>query len=312
MRSRVAISSLVLLSFFSCATAPPRVDLASDLLAVAEGGAVPEGFRVRADWLRDGRMMTAELFGNGAGTLDDETAFRIPAGELHLLGRSIERSGFAAMPGMIGDTKKTKHIRGKLTVSTGRTGKTVVQLLAGHQSEALAALAAEVITIAQNAARSGQRVESLSEGLRKLREGDLPLEALRITAQRRDDRAEPSESGWLLRVRGREATARSIDRVAGYGRLHRVTLTEDEGRRLVTLLAEEDVATLPNNLYAPLYTDLRVDVLNQSKDLQARRYSGVTAETHGARQAAFDRIYDALHAIAARAVESGDVVPAIE
>jgi hypothetical protein len=43
-----------------------------------------------------------------------------------------------------------------------------------------------------------------------------------------------------------------------------------------------------------MYTDLRVTVLNRSRDLQARRYAGVSRNTHGEPQKAFDRAIDAL------------------
>ena len=54
---------LLLLS--GCTTVPPApVDDARAL-------------RVRADWLRDNRMVSAELFGSGAGIWNDEVAFRV-------------------------------------------------------------------------------------------------------------------------------------------------------------------------------------------------------------------------------------------
>lgn len=284
----------------ACASAPPpRAHDAADL-------------RVRADWLRENEMVAAEIFGSGAGIWNDQVAFRVTEDDLRGLQRSIEQAGFASMPPMIGNTRKTKNIRGKVTVSSGRSGKTVVQLLVGDQSEALAGVAAEVITIARNAARTGTRAESLPDGLRKLATGELPLEALRISVQRRDDRPQPQERGWLLRIRGREATVRAVDTQNGYGSIRRIILGDDELRRIVTLLADSDFASLPANLYAPMYTDFRVDVLDQSRDLQARRYAGVTAETHGPRQRAFDAAFDALRGIAARASETGEVVPVIE
>ena len=284
----------------ACASAPPP----------PAGGAAD--LRVRANWLRENEMVAAEIFGSGVGVWNDQVAFRVSDDELRGLQRAIEQAGFASMPPMIGNTKKTKNIRGKVTVSSGRAGKTVVQLLVGEQSEALAGLAAEVITIARNAARGGTRAESLDDGLRKLERGELPAEALRVSVQRRDDRPQPQERGWLLRIRGREATVREIDARSGYGSPRRIVLTDEELRRLVTLLAGSDAASLPANLYAPMYTDFRVDVLDQSRDLQARRYADVTPETHGARQRAFDAAFDALRGIAARASETGEVIPVIE
>ena len=58
--------------------------------------------------------------------------------------------------------------------------------------------------------------------------------------------------------------------------------------------SDADPDSLPPNLYASMYTDLRVTVLSRSRDLQARRYAGVSRNTHGEPQKAFDRAIDAL------------------
>ena len=266
--------------------------------------------RVRAEWQRGPEMESAEIHGSGAGVWNDQVALRVSPGDVRAIARSIDEARFAAMPDRFG--KGRKKIRGKVTVSTDGAAKTVVQMADGERSEALATLAAEVITIGRNAAKNGTRAQSLADGLQKVAAGALPLEALRVFVQRRDDRSEARQAGWLLHIRGREAIARAVDPKSGYGNAHRIVLTEDDLRSIVTLLRESDFATLPNTLYAPMYTDFRVDVLDRSRDLQARRYGGVSAKTHGARQEAFDRAFEKARALAQRALREGGVVPTSE
>ena len=278
------------------------VALLAALLAAGGG----DSFRVRADWEREHEMESAEIHANGAGIWNDEVAFRLQPEDVGRIKRSIDGARFASMPDRFG--KGRKRIRGKVTVSTAGAVKTVVQMADAPRSEALATLAAEVITLARNAAKSGTRAESLGDGLQKLGTGALPLEALRVFAQRRDD----GGAGWLVHIRGREAIARAVEPTSGYGSARRIVLTDDELRGLVTLLRESDFTTLPNNLYASMYTDFRVEVLNRSRDLQARAYGGVTAETHGARQQAFDRAFASVHTLAQRALREGVEVPTTE
>ena len=143
----------------------------------------------------------------------------------------------------------------------------------------------------------------LADALSRLASGAIPPESIRLTVQRRDDRPTPTERGFLLRLRGREAVARPFTN--GYGPPRRLVLTDAEFAQLAFALRECDPATLPENLYAPMYTDFRIEILGRSRDLQARTYSGVTPTTHGARQAAFDALIDRLRELADRVIRDG-------
>lgn len=290
-----------------------RTDLTKTIDAFAGSAAIPETLRIRVEWERNGAMTTAELFGDGGGTWNDEVALRLKPEDIRTALRALDEAHFGAMVERFGDPEpEFITMKGKVALSTGTTGKSVVQLTRGPQSEPFAALAARLLAIAQKAAPSGTTIESLAEGLSEIAAGRLPAAALRITAQRRDDRSGSDEPGWLLQTRTREATARPFTNRGGYGPSRMIVLTNDELRELATALRDADPDSLPPNLFAPMYTDLRVTVLNRSRDLQARRYAGVSRNTHGERQKAFDRAIDALSAIAQRTLEQGRPVPMIE
>jgi hypothetical protein len=267
-------------------------------------GASTTGLRVRVDWVRSGAMTTAEVYGNGAGIYDDRIALRLSSSDLSAVVRALVQSRLAAMPSRFGEADSDfMKMQGRVTVDVDRIGKSVIQIDQGPQSEPLAILAAEIITVAERASRGGVTVDDLSDALAKLAAGSIPPETIRLTVQRRDDRPSPTERGWLLRLRGREAVARSFTN--GYGPPRRLVLTDAEFAQLAVVLRETNPSTLPENLYAPMYTDFRIDILGRSRDLQARTYSGVSPTTHGARQAAFDALIERLHALAERVIREG-------
>lgn len=201
-------------------------------------------------------------------------------------------------------------MQGRITVDVDRTGKTVLQMEQGPQSEPLAILAAEIITVAERASRGGMTVADLADGLAKLASGAIPPETIHLTVQRRDDRPSPTERGWLLRLRGREAVARPFAAATGYGPPRRLILTDDEFAQLAASLRETDPSTLPANVYAPMYTDFRVDILGRARDLQARPYSGVSPTTHGGGQVAFDGLIERLRSLADRVIREGTATAA--
>jgi hypothetical protein len=269
-------------------------------------GASPAGLRVRVDWLRSGAMTTAEVYGSGAGIFDDRVALHLSDSDLRAIVRALAQSKFAAMPSRFGEADSDfLKMQGRVTVDVDRIGKSVVQIEQGPQSEPLAILAAELITVAEHASRGGVNVDSLPDALSRLASGAIPPETIRMTVQRRDDRPSPSERGFLLRLRGREAVARPFTTGSGYGPPRRLVLTDAEFAQLAAALRETDPATLPENLYAPMYTDFRIEILSRSRDLQARPYSGVSAATHGARQIAFDTLIDRLRTLAERVIRDG-------
>ena len=76
----------------------------------------------------------------------------------------------------------------------------------------------------------------------------------------------------------------------GYSEPRSRQLTRDEFARLIESLDKFEIEELPANLYAKDYTDVRLEVLSWKKDVQARAFSGMTPQTHGAKQQQFERL----------------------
>jgi hypothetical protein len=95
----------------------------------------------------------------------------------------------------------------------------------------------------------------------------------------------------LLHIRGGEAVARLVAQ-------RRLLITSQELRRIAKLLLD-----LPPIATAQVYTELRVEVLNQSAEVQARPEMAVAPNKD------FDRIVDHLRGIAQRALTTGSPAP---
>lgn len=303
MRRAVLLIAVALLTMRCAATADeeererraaPNRTLARAIDDVARGGAAND-FRVRVEWSRAGRMVSAELYGNGAGIWNDERAFRVAPAEIGATAKAISDARFAAMPERFGEGESDfLTMRGKVSVAVGDAAKTVVQIDRGAQSDALAGLAAGILARAEAGGRAGVGAESLDDGLRKIASGGLPAEALRVSVQQRGD------AGFLLQIRGGDAIARRFAAKSGFGAPRRLRVN-------VRDLAKElqEIALLQNG-YAPEYTELRVEVLGRVEERLAR------PESAGRRDAGFGRAVEALRAIAARTLTDGKPAPAAE
>jgi hypothetical protein len=236
--------------------------------------------KVSVTWLREGSMSSATVFGNGV-VLTKIEQVSVPAERVRQLLESFRAAGFAEMPERYGEEASERlDIRGKVTLRVGREEKTVVQLLAGPRSTELERLANETLALANG---RGVRISNLDDGLRKIGDGRLAPEALRVVAQRRG-----SPSGWLLRVEGREAVAQPFG-TAGFGEARRRTLEVGEVRALARALVKQFPMALPQVVGAHEDSELAIEVLDQTKDVQGR--TAVASEAMRADHAA---AYEAL------------------
>jgi hypothetical protein len=289
----------------------------------ALAGGSREGLRIDAECRRpDGSYPSATVFGNGVAIWNRERQARLPEDEVRGLLEAFRSAGFAAMEDTYGGTGAPANPPARtpadppgsghaaaptltcaVSLRLGGAAKRVNQLAEGARSEPLARLAAAVLDACEGAGRNGAGAASLTDGLRKIVTGDLPPEVLRIDAHREGDG--PAATGWLLTIEGGAVTSRSFQGAAGYGEPRTMRLPPDEVALLARLLVGQGVESLPFNLYADQYTDLSIEVLNRKISVQARRFAGMTAETHGEKQQGFDRAVDFLEALHLRALAEG-------
>lgn len=264
-------------------------------------------------WRFEGEYVSVRLFGNGVGIWKRETLFRIPPADARSLVRKLAAAKFGALPDTLGEVE-ARVLTGRVIVVAGAVRKTVSQEADGPQLATVTDIAQTLLQAGKAAAaKDGVRVSSFAEGFGALGDGRLAPEALDLFVRRKTLQTPGGTAeDWDLRLRG----GRVYDRIiggAGHGDVTRaLALSPGEFEELARELAAADVATLPLNLYSPVYTDLDVTLLNQSRKIQARQFAGMTAATHGAKQQAFDSLMKSLVALHARAVKEGRVIEAVD
>lgn len=202
------------------------------------------------------------------------------------------------------------RLKGSIEVHAGEVVKSVQQMLEGEQSETLEALAKEILALCRSAAQKGTGASSLAEGLDKLASRALAPETLQVILQRRAEGAQKAsqETTWVLDMEGRRVTDQLLPAGQTPPPLRVFVLSDADFLGLVRLLAEAHVGEIPINVYEPLYTDLRLGVLNHLRTITGRKFFNMTAETHGEKQKAFDRVYDGFRVLHERVGREGRAV----
>jgi hypothetical protein len=294
----------------SAADAEPAGALARLLAGEVALAEVPD-LRITVGCLKDGGWRSLELFSDGLGFWGERTQIRLSPNRMEGILESFRSSGFAEWAEEFGRSpegpKTPPPPKGsgqparmicQVRLAAAGEAKEVRQFDKGEVSEALRRLAYEILAAGEEVAGDGLTVGGLSEGLRKLQEGELDRRALELQVHRRP--AEPAGAeapGWILRMRGLEAELQRYSAAGTLGPIEIRRLERGAFEALVRSLVEHGMATLPPNLWSAQYTDLRLSVLGFAKEVQARQFAGMTPTTHGERQADFSALFDVLQAL---------------
>ena len=262
--------------------------------------------RIDVDWLRGTKPVTARIYGDGVGIWDRSSQFTLARDQVVAALKVFRDARFGAMPAsfgrdMEGEDESPVRLKGQVVLRIGPQVKRVAQMEDGDQSTGLAGIAEKLLAICAGPAARGKGAGSLAEGIRLLEEKKLSPQVLSVAVQR----GEGSGERWILRVDGRTVTDRAIRPGGSVSVPRRLTLSEADFLAFVKSLNEAQVEALPSNLYAHVYTDLRVSLLGHSRSLTAREFHNMKPETHGAKQQSFDRIFAALETLHERAEKNG-------
>lgn len=295
--------------------APPAANpLDAALEARILGKASPDDVRIEASWYREPGHQSVRIWGDGLGVWQERTQFRLSKDEVLSILKLLYAARVGTMPApdpkkpgdpakdLVG--KSPLKLLGELRVSVGSSERSLQQLTKGEQSDPLRDLVVAILALCEKAAKGGVGAASFRDGLDKLSAGTLAPQTFAATVRRQASGSDAGES-WLLRMNGRRVTDRLMPRGDLPPPARELTISEAEFQGIVRLLRENDPAALPRNTWAPIYTDVTVEVLDQDRSVAARPYLGVTAETHGAQQKSFDRIYEAFRALHRRVQEDG-------
>jgi hypothetical protein len=294
----------------AAATAPNPLDAA--LEERIQGKAGLEDVEIAASWQLAQGSASARVWGTGLGIWRERTQFRLSRQEVVSLLKLLSAAKVGAMrqpdPKTPAPTPANAPLRltGELTVVAGSAQRSLQQLAKGEQSGELRSLVESILAVCEKVAKTGVGASSLEDGLAKLSKGTLAPETFEAIVRRGGEaKAGGSAESWLFRMNGRRVT----DRLMPKGELppppRELTISEADFQRIVRLLRDNDPTRLPKNVYAPAYTDVTVEILDQDRTIPARPYLGVTAQTHGVEQQKFERIYEAFRALHQRVQAEG-------
>jgi hypothetical protein len=288
--------------------------LSAGLEARIEGKKSATDFRIQVEWPRDGVLTSCWIFGDGVGLWNRQIQFRIPAAQVKAVMKEVRKEKFGALPEIFGENEGGEaELKGRITVSLGSTTKVVQQRSDGDQSETLQQLATFVFGIAQEPSRHGVTTSSLADALQMVEAGTLSPEVFEVLAQRKVDHPSAdkaaNEQSWILRINGTRVSASAMKKGAPPSQ-RELRLTKEQFRDLLKTLQKSDPASLPKNLWAPQYTVLRIQALNQVSQVSARPFAGMTAQTHAEKQQSFDEVWGQMAALYKRVQKTGKPVAA--
>ena len=265
-------------------------------------------------------MRSMRAWGDGLGVWQGKRQFRLVFHEVTATLELLHRADFAAFAPVYGGPRQIdprEHDRPddgsavliscRIRVALDGLRKESAQRAKGEQSEDLRSLAEAILAIGEGAAESGVESESLVDGLEKVGQGELDPRVFRVLLHRKPTADETAEQGpgFLLRLEGREATTRRHDPGIGYGQEITLELEASEVGNLALVLADFDPERMPVNLWAPVYTEVAIEVLDQRKSIQARPFAGLEPGTHGDLQKDFDALVQSLVGLQDKVVVEG-------
>ena len=295
-----------------------------DTVAAAIERALAEGWqdlRILTDCIIDDGFESVEIFGSGVAIWGKNAQFTLTHDQIRQHLEALREADFAHFAGRYGGRattgmelpvetggKNVTRVTCRIELELDGVSKQVRQLHRGEQSPDLRRLAEEILDGCRESASSGTTAADLDDGLEKAAAGELAPETVDILFHHKPALGEDSE-GWLLRLRGLEASSRTFRPGEGYTDVLLLELHPDDLADLLRQLAEQAPGELPINLYAEHYTDLKISVLDQRKSIQARQFADLTPTRHGEQQQRFDRIFGELQELHRRVMAAGRPEP---
>jgi len=277
--------------------------------ALLERSLADPGLRESLDLLTECRgeagMRTMGVWGDGLGVWQGRRQFSLAANEIVEVLERLQAADFVAFEPLYGGPKRQDPMKPDRThdgsailivcrvrVSLDGYSKESVQRAKGEQSEELKSLAEGLLAIGEEAASNGVEAADLLDGLEKVGRGELDPRVFRVMLHRKPTAEELDESGpgFLLRLEGQAVTTRRHDPQTGYGQEIALHLDASALRNLALILADLDLAAMPVNLWAPVYTEVTIEVLNHRRSVQARRFAGLEPTTHRDLQQSFNAL----------------------
>lgn len=289
-----------------------RGELTTALREALQAGDVDWGLNT---WcLMDSGPQSLTVFKGGVAVWGNRKQFLLGHSQARTILKSLLDHDLAGMHASYGGeedprvphSKFATRIICQIDLETGRFRKSSVQFYGGLQYGPLRALAEELLGFGETYGSSGVGAESLSEGLRKISQGELAPELLSLIINRQPGTVSSRDEspGWLLKVQARRVSWVPLPLDPDTPELQ-IEAGPDEIQRLAEQLWSAGIEKLPGNLYAEGYTDLSLAILDHRKTIQARPFARMDRNAHGVEQGRFDQILRVLYELQERVQKDG-------
>jgi hypothetical protein len=151
----------------------------------------------------------------------------------------------------------------------------VAQIETGEQSEALKALASDIVTLSEGPARLSTTIASAKEGLALIADGRLAPETLTLMAHFKA----LDGSGWIVEAQDGQLRSAPLDARAGYGSRKQLVQARAHILGLARTFDASGITSLPARLATADYTELQVQVLDKRSEVLARPLTGQSSPT---------------------------------
>jgi len=263
------------------------------------------GLRIEVEGFLDQGIRSLTVYGRGFGVWNRERQIKLSEKQVRSCLQLLEKYDLLSMPERIGSepTDERGRVPGEVTqlirsvtLVIGEMSRTVEQDNKAPESAALREMVAGIVAICGRSAKQGITAANLEDGLKKIADGSLAPELLRIAANAPElaSLRDQEGQGWMLHLSHAVLTVTPHSLAHGVGAPVSRRLTAREIRDLARLLVRHRAPSWPGNLNLPGYFQLSIRVLDRHVEVMARRFAG-RAEPAPAVRTSFTAVRKALH-----------------
>ena len=242
--------------------------------------------RIGIDGFLDDGVRSLTVYGRGLGAWNNELQIELSKKQVRKCLKLLEKYEFLSMPERIG-SEEPADPRGRVPAEGTQLIRSVTLVIAGMsqtveqdnkapESAPFREMVAEIVNVCRPSSSTGIASSDLADGLKKIADGALAPELLKISCNAPQLRSltDQKGQGWILHLSHGVLTVTPQSLAHGVGVPAGRTLTPPEIRNLARLLVTEEAASWPANLNLPGYLQLSIRVLNRHTDVMARQFAG--------------------------------------
>ncbi len=248
-------------------------------------------------------IRSLELFPEGAAIWNGRSQILLPYSARTGLLETLDEQGFAGFDDSYGggqqpaESKAPARITCRIRIEIQNMEKSSAQMAGGEQSTQLLNLAAELLDQAERFIDKAVTPVDLQDALDKLQDGQLAPQVLRLRFMELPDPGN-NNPGFILRLVGGDLSHQAYAPGQRVAKPVVKPLVHEQFTRLIAVMREEQLTSLPANLWSNETLELEVQVLAYKKVVLARRFSRLDTNRQEPEQQRFDKLLSVLRELA--------------